>query len=307
MNNVKVFLLLACVVALTGCATGQGLWDYLLHGNGGNYKKYYYPMPEMTPERIAELRAAPPTEMPLIQRTQMNERGAATVELAEHGFVEIGSSFFEQCTEYSPETKDALVHARLIGADLALVAEPQYLNKTYSWTEDVYEDEQVYVGNDKDGKPIYETRSVYVRTDNHTCYYYDYGAEFFIKAKPDKLGSLAAASTTQSAPPLSPSALPADAGHGEELVAKNICNACHAVDKARIGPSYQDIAAKYAGNATAPAQMAERIKKGSSGVWGAVTMPPQPNISDEDIKAMVGYVMSQKKQWSLFRYKARIG
>lgn len=82
---------------------------------------------------------------------------------------------------------------------------------------------------------------------------------------------------------------------GEELIAKNKCTACHKVDKKTIGPSYQDIAAKYAGNAAAPAQMADRIKKGSRGVWGPAPMTPHANLSDEDLKAMVEYVMAQKK------------
>ncbi|MDR0247885.1 MAG: c-type cytochrome [Burkholderiales bacterium] len=82
---------------------------------------------------------------------------------------------------------------------------------------------------------------------------------------------------------------------GEQLTAKHKCNTCHKVDKKAIGPSYQDIANKYAGDAAAPAQVAEHIKKGSRGVWGPAPMPPQSNSSDEDIKAMVDYVMSLKK------------
>ncbi|MCL2308789.1 MAG: c-type cytochrome [Proteobacteria bacterium] len=82
---------------------------------------------------------------------------------------------------------------------------------------------------------------------------------------------------------------------GEELVAKHKCTACHKVDKKTIGPAFQDIAAKHAGDAAAPAQMAEHIKKGSRGVWGPAPMPPQSSVSDEDIKAMVNYVLSLKK------------
>ena len=36
-----------------------------------------------------------------------------------------------------------------------------------------------------------------------------------------------------------------------ELAQKNACTACHAVDKKLVGPSYQDVAAKYKGNAKA--------------------------------------------------------
>ncbi|MDR2172643.1 MAG: c-type cytochrome [Burkholderiales bacterium] len=82
---------------------------------------------------------------------------------------------------------------------------------------------------------------------------------------------------------------------GKELTDKYRCTSCHKLDKKTIGPSYQDIAKKYAKDADAPAQMAERIKKGSRGVWGGAPMPAQSSASDEDIKAMVDYVMSLKK------------
>jgi cytochrome c len=82
---------------------------------------------------------------------------------------------------------------------------------------------------------------------------------------------------------------------GEELTVKYKCGTCHKLDKKTIGPAYQEIAKKYAGDAAAPAQMAERIKKGSRGVWGPAPMTPQANASDEDIKAMIDYIMSLKK------------
>ncbi|MDR2710614.1 MAG: c-type cytochrome [Burkholderiales bacterium] len=81
---------------------------------------------------------------------------------------------------------------------------------------------------------------------------------------------------------------------GEELTAKHKCTSCHKLDKKSIGPSYQDIAKKYAGNAGAAAQATEHVKKGSRGVWGPAPMPPQ-SAPDEDIKAMVDYILAQKK------------
>jgi cytochrome c len=85
------------------------------------------------------------------------------------------------------------------------------------------------------------------------------------------------------------------ANSGEELTQKYKCQACHKVDKKAIGPSYQDIANKYAGDAAAPAQIAEHIKKGSRGVWGPAPMPAQSSVPDEDLKTIVDYVMSLKK------------
>ena len=81
---------------------------------------------------------------------------------------------------------------------------------------------------------------------------------------------------------------------GEELLKKSGCTACHAVDKKVVGPSYKEVAAKYRGDAKAPAMLAEKVKKGGSGVWGPVPMPPNASVSDADIKTLVTYILSLK-------------
>ena len=83
---------------------------------------------------------------------------------------------------------------------------------------------------------------------------------------------------------------------GEDLLKKNNCMpACHAIDKKVVGPAYQDVAQKYRGDATAAAKLQEKVKKGGSGVWGPVPMPPNTQVSDADIKAMVTYILALKK------------
>ena len=67
-------------------------------------------------------------------------------------------------------------------------------------------------------------------------------------------------------------ALPARAS--EELAKKHACLACHTVDKKVVGPSYKDVAAKYRGDKAAETKLFESVKKGSSGKWGQVPMPP---------------------------------
>ncbi|MCM2336895.1 MAG: cytochrome C biogenesis protein CcsA, partial [Pseudomonas sp.] len=67
--------------------------------------------------------------------------------------------------------------------------------------------------------------------------------------------------------------------------AKN-CLACHAVDKKLVGPSYQDVAKKYAGDAGAAAKLAEKIQKGGSGVWGTMPMPANPQVNAEEAKTL---------------------
>lgn len=85
-----------------------------------------------------------------------------------------------------------------------------------------------------------------------------------------------------------------DAKAAEALMTKSGCVACHAVDKKVIGPAYKDVAAKYRGNAKAAAMLQEKVKKGGSGVWGPVPMPPNTQVSDADIKTLVAYILALK-------------
>jgi cytochrome c len=82
---------------------------------------------------------------------------------------------------------------------------------------------------------------------------------------------------------------------GEELMKKDGCVACHAVDKKIVGPAYVDVAAKYKGDKGAAAKLVEKVKKGGSGVWGQIPMPPNPQASDADIKALVDWILTLKK------------
>ena len=88
-------------------------------------------------------------------------------------------------------------------------------------------------------------------------------------------------------------AVQADAG--EDLLKKSGCTACHAIDKKLVGPAYVEVAAKYKGDAGAAAKLADKVKKGGSGVWGPVPMPPNPQVKDDDIKTMITYILALKK------------
>ena len=79
-----------------------------------------------------------------------------------------------------------------------------------------------------------------------------------------------------------------------DLAQKKNCLACHAVDKKVIGPSYKDVAAKYAGQKDASDKLAQKIMKGGSGVWGAVPMPANPQVNDAESKTLAAWVLSAK-------------
>lgn len=75
--------------------------------------------------------------------------------------------------------------------------------------------------------------------------------------------------------------------------AKN-CMACHAVDKKLVGPSYKEVATKYAGQKDAADKLAAKILKGGSGVWGAIPMPANAQVSAAEAKTLATWVLTQK-------------
>ena len=72
------------------------------------------------------------------------------------------------------------------------------------------------------------------------------------------------------------------------------CMACHAVDKKVVGPAYKDVAAKFADKPGAVDELATKIMKGSSGVWGPVPMPPNTNVNEAEAKRLAAWVLTLK-------------
>ena len=72
------------------------------------------------------------------------------------------------------------------------------------------------------------------------------------------------------------------------------CMACHAVDKKMVGPSYKDVAAKYAGQKDAADKLATKIQKGGSGVWGPNPMPPNTQVTEPEAKKLAAWVLTLK-------------
>lgn len=75
--------------------------------------------------------------------------------------------------------------------------------------------------------------------------------------------------------------------------AKN-CMACHAVDKKVVGPAYQDVAKKYAGDKAAADKLAAKVVAGGTGVWGSIPMPANPQVSEAEAKKLVAWILAQK-------------
>jgi cytochrome c len=79
----------------------------------------------------------------------------------------------------------------------------------------------------------------------------------------------------------------------EALAKAKNCMSCHAIDKKLVGPAYKDVAAKYKGDAKAPAMLAAKIKAGGKGTWGEIPMPPN-NVTPEEASKLAAWVLSQK-------------
>jgi sulfite dehydrogenase len=88
-----------------------------------------------------------------------------------------------------------------------------------------------------------------------------------------------------------------DAGGGDpvqQMLTANACSACHTLDARVIGPSFREIAAKFAADADAVARLSKKVRDGGSGNWGNLPMPPHPHLSDVDLGQMVSWILKQR-------------
>ena len=85
---------------------------------------------------------------------------------------------------------------------------------------------------------------------------------------------------------------PAEVPGVEGMLAKYACTACHTVDTKGIGPSFADVAAKYRGQKDVMQRLAEKVKNGGSGAWGQIPMPPNPSLPDQDLHAIVEWILA---------------
>lgn len=99
---------------------------------------------------------------------------------------------------------------------------------------------------------------------------------------------------TASTPAAAPAGGAVDA---QAAMKQSDCFSCHAVDKKLVGPAYSWVADRYKGDSNAVSKLAMSIKTGGAGKWNAYTngvpMPPHPQLSDAQLKAMAEWVLSQ--------------
>jgi cytochrome c len=90
-----------------------------------------------------------------------------------------------------------------------------------------------------------------------------------------------ASSSTSAAAPAKASAI--------VLTQNHACVACHGLEDQRVGPSFRDIAKKYAGRTDATNHLTDKIRAGGSGVWGPLPMPPQ-SLDEADARAIAHWL-----------------
>jgi cytochrome c len=89
-----------------------------------------------------------------------------------------------------------------------------------------------------------------------------------------------------------PAAAPAAGADQLALATSSGCMACHQLEAKVIGPAYKEVAAKYKGDAAAVDMLVSKVKSGGVGTWGQIPMPPNAHVSDDDIRAIVDWVLS---------------
>lgn len=80
---------------------------------------------------------------------------------------------------------------------------------------------------------------------------------------------------------------------GKSLIESSDCMSCHTIDERLVGPSYKEMAEKYSEKDIE--MLSSKIIEGGSGNWGNVPMQAHPQISKEEAKKIVGYILTMKK------------
>jgi cytochrome c551/c552/cytochrome c553 len=106
-------------------------------------------------------------------------------------------------------------------------------------------------------------------------------------SKPAQAGRLGAGAA--------PAAAPATVSAGLSLMQQNGCIGCHGVATRVMGPSFVEVGQKYRGDAAAAGTLLGKVRQGSSGAWGAIPMPPQAHVKDEDARALVRWILDGAK------------
>ena len=74
--------------------------------------------------------------------------------------------------------------------------------------------------------------------------------------------------------------------------AKYGCLGCHGVANRIVGPGFREVAARYKADTSAAATLTTKIRAGGTGTWGQIPMPPQAGPKDDELSAIVGWILA---------------
>ena len=79
---------------------------------------------------------------------------------------------------------------------------------------------------------------------------------------------------------------------GRRMIEAGTCLSCHQLEKKSIGPAYTAVAQRYHADTSALTRLVKKIRRGGSGVWGKVTMPAHPQLTEAQASEIVAYILS---------------
>ena len=79
---------------------------------------------------------------------------------------------------------------------------------------------------------------------------------------------------------------------GLQLIEKVGCTSCHAVDRKVNGPSYIQVAQRYADDPEAADYLVGKVIRGGGGNWGEQAMSAHPQLQPAQVRKMIDYILS---------------
>lgn len=82
------------------------------------------------------------------------------------------------------------------------------------------------------------------------------------------------------------------ADEAKRLLRATGCTNCHDTERPLVGPPFAAVAARYAGQPTAEAVLAQSLANGSQGKWGRMAMPSQKRLEPAERDAMLRWILA---------------
>lgn len=82
---------------------------------------------------------------------------------------------------------------------------------------------------------------------------------------------------------------------GGMIINAHDCYHCHSINQKSVGPTFTQIAERYKGDAKAEELLAKKVISGGGGTWGPIAMSAHPELSVDDARKMIGFILNLSK------------